>query len=217
MKPPRFDYACPATLGEAVALLARHRGEAKPLAGGQSLMPVLAFRLAEPSAARRSAQAARARPHRHRRRRSASRRARCAGATSSATSGSPRRIRCCRRRSRMSRIIRSAIAAPSAAASRMPIPPRRCRASPSPAMARSRSSARRARGQSRRPISSPGRSRRRWRPTRSSPSCVCRPGPRRGAGASRNSRAGAAISRSPASRCSTISKRGGRAAMRISP
>jgi len=49
MKPPRFDYACPATLGEAVALLAAHHGEAKPLAGGQSLMPVLAFRLAAPS------------------------------------------------------------------------------------------------------------------------------------------------------------------------
>jgi aerobic carbon-monoxide dehydrogenase medium subunit len=49
MKPARFDYACPATLGEAVALLASRPGEAKPLAGGQSLMPVLAFRLAQPA------------------------------------------------------------------------------------------------------------------------------------------------------------------------
>jgi len=49
MKPARFDYACPATLGEAVALLAARPGAAKPLAGGQSLMPVLAFRLAQPS------------------------------------------------------------------------------------------------------------------------------------------------------------------------
>jgi carbon-monoxide dehydrogenase medium subunit len=49
MKPARFDYACPATLADAVALLAARPGEAKPLAGGQSLMPVLAFRLAQPS------------------------------------------------------------------------------------------------------------------------------------------------------------------------
>jgi carbon-monoxide dehydrogenase medium subunit len=48
MKLPPFDYACPATLGEAVALLAAHGGEAKPIAGGQSLMPMLAFRLAAP-------------------------------------------------------------------------------------------------------------------------------------------------------------------------
>ena len=39
MKLPPFEYACPTTLNEAVALLASHDGEAKPLAGGQSLMP----------------------------------------------------------------------------------------------------------------------------------------------------------------------------------
>jgi carbon-monoxide dehydrogenase medium subunit len=49
MKLPSFDYACPATLGEAIALLAAHGGEAKPLAGGQSLVPMLAFRLATPT------------------------------------------------------------------------------------------------------------------------------------------------------------------------
>ncbi|HZT52520.1 MAG TPA: FAD binding domain-containing protein [Stellaceae bacterium] len=49
MKPARFDYACPASLDEAVALLAAHPGEAKPLAGGQSLMPALNFRLAQPA------------------------------------------------------------------------------------------------------------------------------------------------------------------------
>jgi aerobic carbon-monoxide dehydrogenase medium subunit len=49
MKPPSFDYACPATIGEAVALLAAHGGDAKPIAGGQSLMPMLAFRLAAPA------------------------------------------------------------------------------------------------------------------------------------------------------------------------
>jgi carbon-monoxide dehydrogenase medium subunit len=49
MKLPAFEYACPATLKEAVALLASHVGEAKPIAGGQSLMPMMAFRLAQPS------------------------------------------------------------------------------------------------------------------------------------------------------------------------
>src|SRR5271155_4120437 len=49
MKLPPFDYACPATIAEAVALLAAHHGEAKPLAGGQSLVPMLAFRVATPS------------------------------------------------------------------------------------------------------------------------------------------------------------------------
>jgi len=48
MKLPSFDYACPETIDEAVALLAAHAGEAKPIAGGQSLVPVLAFRLAAP-------------------------------------------------------------------------------------------------------------------------------------------------------------------------
>ena len=49
MKLPSFDYACPATIAEAVALLAAHGGEAKPIAGGQSLVPMLAFRLTVPS------------------------------------------------------------------------------------------------------------------------------------------------------------------------
>jgi aerobic carbon-monoxide dehydrogenase medium subunit len=46
---PPFEYACPATLNEAIALLASHDGEAKPIAGGQSLMPMMAFRIAQPS------------------------------------------------------------------------------------------------------------------------------------------------------------------------
>jgi carbon-monoxide dehydrogenase medium subunit len=50
MKPPRFDYHAPATVDEAVALLARYGGDAKPLAGGQSLVPLLNFRLARPAA-----------------------------------------------------------------------------------------------------------------------------------------------------------------------
>ncbi len=50
MKPPRFDYHAPGTLEEALALLQRYGGEAKVLAGGQSLMPLLNFRLTRPAA-----------------------------------------------------------------------------------------------------------------------------------------------------------------------
>ncbi|HET9491318.1 MAG TPA: xanthine dehydrogenase family protein subunit M [Methylomirabilota bacterium] len=50
MKPPRFEYHAPRTLEEAVSLLDRYRGEAKVLAGGQSLMPLLNFRLVRPAA-----------------------------------------------------------------------------------------------------------------------------------------------------------------------
>ena len=49
MKLPPFEYACPTSVAEAVALLAGHNGDAKPLAGGQSLVPMLAFRVASPS------------------------------------------------------------------------------------------------------------------------------------------------------------------------
>jgi carbon-monoxide dehydrogenase medium subunit len=48
MKPARFDYARPETLADAVTLLAGAAGDAKVIAGGQSLMPMLAFRLAAP-------------------------------------------------------------------------------------------------------------------------------------------------------------------------
>jgi carbon-monoxide dehydrogenase medium subunit len=48
MKPPRFDYAAPTTLAEAVGLLKQHEAEAKILAGGQSLMPLLNMRLTRP-------------------------------------------------------------------------------------------------------------------------------------------------------------------------
>ena len=50
MKLPSFDYHAPKSLDEAVALLAASEGSARVLAGGQSLMPVMAFRLATPSA-----------------------------------------------------------------------------------------------------------------------------------------------------------------------
>jgi aerobic carbon-monoxide dehydrogenase medium subunit len=50
VKPPRFDYHAPRSVDEAVDLLARYGGDAKVLAGGQSLMPLLNFRLARPAA-----------------------------------------------------------------------------------------------------------------------------------------------------------------------
>jgi carbon-monoxide dehydrogenase medium subunit len=48
MKPPPFDYARAGSVEEAVALLAKHGDDAKIIAGGQSLMPMLAFRMAVP-------------------------------------------------------------------------------------------------------------------------------------------------------------------------
>jgi aerobic carbon-monoxide dehydrogenase medium subunit len=48
MKPARFDYLRPDSLEDAIAVLAAHQGDAKIIAGGQSLMPMLCFRLAAP-------------------------------------------------------------------------------------------------------------------------------------------------------------------------
>ena len=48
MKPAAFDYLCPSSLDEALHALATHGDQASVLAGGQSLMPMLSFRLLEP-------------------------------------------------------------------------------------------------------------------------------------------------------------------------
>jgi carbon-monoxide dehydrogenase medium subunit/6-hydroxypseudooxynicotine dehydrogenase subunit alpha len=48
LKPPLFDYHDPRGLEEALDLLAEHGEDAKVLAGGQSLVPLLNFRLARP-------------------------------------------------------------------------------------------------------------------------------------------------------------------------
>jgi carbon-monoxide dehydrogenase medium subunit len=50
MKPPRFDYHAPRSIDEALSVLGRYGGDAKVLAGGQSLMPLLNFRLTRPAA-----------------------------------------------------------------------------------------------------------------------------------------------------------------------
>jgi carbon-monoxide dehydrogenase medium subunit len=49
MKPPAFDYYRATTVEEAIALLSRYGPDAKVLAGGQSLLPMMKFRLARPS------------------------------------------------------------------------------------------------------------------------------------------------------------------------
>jgi aerobic carbon-monoxide dehydrogenase medium subunit len=48
MKLPAFEYERPATLEDAIRLLSDQRGAAKIIAGGQSLLPMMAFRLANP-------------------------------------------------------------------------------------------------------------------------------------------------------------------------
>lgn len=49
MKPAPFRYFAPSTLAEALALTAEHGATAKLLAGGQSLIPAMNFRLAQPA------------------------------------------------------------------------------------------------------------------------------------------------------------------------
>jgi carbon-monoxide dehydrogenase medium subunit len=50
MKPAPFKYHAPATVDEALALLAKYGYDGKVLAGGQSLVPMMNFRLAQPGA-----------------------------------------------------------------------------------------------------------------------------------------------------------------------
>jgi carbon-monoxide dehydrogenase medium subunit len=50
VKPAKFEYHAPATIDDALALLQRYDGEARLLAGGQSLVPMMNFRLVAPAA-----------------------------------------------------------------------------------------------------------------------------------------------------------------------
>jgi len=50
VKPAKFEYHAPASVDEALATLGRYDGEARVLAGGQSLVPMMNFRLATPKA-----------------------------------------------------------------------------------------------------------------------------------------------------------------------
>lgn len=48
MKPAQFEYVAPASLAEALTMLDRHSGDARLLAGGQSLLPMMNFRVVAP-------------------------------------------------------------------------------------------------------------------------------------------------------------------------
>jgi len=48
MIPPAFEYLRPQTIPEAIAFLQQYGDEAKILSGGQSLIPMMKFRLARP-------------------------------------------------------------------------------------------------------------------------------------------------------------------------
>lgn len=48
MKPAKFDYHDPTTLDDALGLMAQFGEQARPLAGGQSLVPLMNFRLIRP-------------------------------------------------------------------------------------------------------------------------------------------------------------------------
>lgn len=50
VKPASFEYHAPSSIDEALALLVRYGGEARLLAGGQSLVPMMNFRLVAPAA-----------------------------------------------------------------------------------------------------------------------------------------------------------------------
>jgi len=50
MKAPDFDYLRPSNLDEALGMMADSQGDTMPLAGGQSLMPMMNFRIAAPDA-----------------------------------------------------------------------------------------------------------------------------------------------------------------------
>lgn len=49
MKPAKFEYVAPATVEAAIEALVASNGEGKVLAGGQSLLPLLNFRMAQPA------------------------------------------------------------------------------------------------------------------------------------------------------------------------
>jgi carbon-monoxide dehydrogenase medium subunit len=49
MKPAKFDYVSPSTVDAAIEALVASNGEGKVLAGGQSLLPLLNFRMARPA------------------------------------------------------------------------------------------------------------------------------------------------------------------------
>ena len=153
MKAVDFDYERAASLDAVCALLARRGAKRKIIAGGQTLVPLMAMRLARPGAAARHQPHRRAAGHRARGRR-ASRSAPCTRQADALRRRrrAPRRCRSWRRRWASSATCRRATAARSAAASPMPIrrPRSGWRRWRSTAEVRARSAGRRARDRARR-------------------------------------------------------------------
>ena len=111
MKPAPFDYLRAETLAEALEGLAAEGGDARVLAGGQTLVPLLSMRLARPKLLidiMRSTELGRITIHDDR----SSSAQRCARPTSSHGPTLPRRRRCSRRRCRVSGTCRPATEGP---------------------------------------------------------------------------------------------------------
>ena len=123
MKPAPFEYHRPTTADEVVSTLAELGDAAKVLAGGQSLVPMLALRLGVVRAPRRRRPRRRARRHRARRRRRPHRGGDHPGHDRAVRRGRRRRCRCWPGPRRSSVTSRSATEAPSA--DRSPTPTRR--------------------------------------------------------------------------------------------
>ena len=122
-----FDYARPDTVEEAIALLGEYGDEARVLAGGQSLLPMLNLRLIDLRGADRHFAHRGARCHLRPRRQDRNRRRGDAEQALGVAGASDESCRWLPPRCLMSAISRPAIAARSAARSRMPIRARNCR------------------------------------------------------------------------------------------
>ena len=157
MKPAPFEYHAPESISDVVALLAEHGDEAKVLAGGQSLVPMLALRLTrfehivDLNRVDELRGVSRVERHAHRQGDDHPARGRARRAPPVT------RCRCSPRPSRSSGTSRSATGGRSAARSRTPTPRRSCRRSRSRSTPSSRSPARAATARFRRPSSSSAR------------------------------------------------------------
>ena len=98
MKPAKFDYHDPTTLDEALGLMAQFGDQARPLAGGQSLVPLMNFRLIRPAHLIDLNGVNELSYLESRRRHAAHRRDRPASASSNVRPRLPRVGRCCARR-----------------------------------------------------------------------------------------------------------------------
>ena len=123
MIPAQFDYVAPTTVEEALAALAEGGEDAKVIAGGQSLLPVLRMRLNAPDRRRRPRQDRVAARGPRRRRRDRHRRDDHALRRAARPAGAGARRCCSPRRSSRSPTRRCGTAAPSGARSRTPTRP----------------------------------------------------------------------------------------------